>query len=163
MKSIFDYDIPPRYGSDIDEVMAGCLSMMGVIVAAIVGLLLCALLTGCTTTEYVTVEKVRTDTVVQTKVQRDSVIMKDSIHVTERGETIQIDRWHTRYLVKERFDTLYRATHDTIPQPYPVIKEVPADLTWWQQTRLHLANILLWAAVIMTVLWIIRKKGWLPW
>lgn len=163
MKSIFDYDIPPRYESDIDEVMAGCLSMVGVIVAAIVGLLLCALLGSCTTTEYVTVEKVRTDTVVQTKVQRDSVIMKDSIHVTERGETIQIDRWHTRYLVKERFDTLYRATHDTIPQPYPVIKEVPAELTWWQQTRLHLANILLWAAVIMTVLWIIRKKGWLPW
>lgn len=163
MKSIFDYDIPPRYESDIDEVMAGCLSMVGVIVAAIVGLLLCALLGSCTTTEYVTVEKVRTDTVVQTKVQRDSVIMKDSIHVTERGETIQIDRWHTRYLVKERFDTLYRATHDTIPQPYPVIKEVPAELTWWQQTRLHLANILLWAAFIMTVLWIIRKKGWLPW
>ena len=163
MKSIFDYDIPPRYESNIDEVMTGCLSMVGVIVAAIVGLLLCALLGSCTTTEYVTVEKVRTDTVVQTKVQRDSVIMKDSIHVTERGETIQIDRWHTRYLVKERFDTLYRATHDTIPQPYPVIKEVPAELTWWQQTRLHLANILLWAAVIMTVLWIIRKKGWLPW
>ncbi len=163
MKSIFDYDIPPRYESDIDEVMAGCLSVMGVIVAAIVGLLLCALLTGCTTTEYVTVEKVRTDTVVQTKVQRDSVIMKDSIHVTERGETIQIDRWHTRYLVKERFDTLYRATHDTIPKPYPVIKEVPANLTWWQQTRLHLANILLWAAVIMTVVWIFRKKGWRLW
>ena len=163
MKSIFDYDIPPRYESNIDEVMAGCLSMVGVIVAAIVGLLLCALMGSCTTTEYVTVEKVRTDTVVQTKVQRDSVIMKDSIHVTERGETIQIDRWHTRYLVKERFDTLYRATHDTIPQPYPVIKEVPADITWWQQTRLHLANILLWAAVIMTVLWIIRKKVWLPW
>ena len=163
MKSIFDYDIPPRYESNIDEVMAGCLSMVGVIVAAIVGLLLCALMGSCTTTEYVTVEKVRTDTVVQTKVQRDSVIMKDSIHVTERGETIQIDRWHTRYLVKERFDTLYRATHDTIPQPYPVIKEVPAELPWWQQTRLHLANILLWAAVIMTVLWIIRKKVWLPW
>ena len=33
---------------------------------------------------------------------------------------------------------------DSIPYPVEVPVEVPAQLTWWQQTRLHIANILLY-------------------
>jgi hypothetical protein len=55
------------------------------------------------------------------------------------------------------------ATHDTIrdsiPAPYPVevIKEVPAELTWWQQTRLHLANIVLWLLALLAVIYVGKK------
>ena len=31
-------------------------------------------------------------------------------------------------------------------------------LTWWQQFRLHLANILLYALIILAAIWLIRKK-----
>ena len=43
---------------------------------------------GCTKTEYITVEKVRTDTAFVMKWQRDSVWLHDSVYVTEKGEYI---------------------------------------------------------------------------
>lgn len=82
-------------------------------------------LTGCTTTKVVTVPEVHTDTTYITQHQRDSIWLHDSIHVTERGDTIRIERWHTKYISKEVHDTLYRAKIDSIPVPYEVVKEVP--------------------------------------
>ena len=122
-------------------------------------ILVALLLVGCKTKEkVVTVEKVRNDTTYITKHQRDSVWLHDSIHVTEKGDTIRIERWHTKYVEKATHDTLYQATHDTIPQPYPVEKLVERELSWWQQTRLHLANIMLWLLGIGGVLFILKKK-----
>jgi hypothetical protein len=114
---------------------------------------------GCKTKErVVTVEKVRTDTTYITKHQRDSVWLHDSIHVTEKGDTIRIEKWHTKYIEKATHDTLYQATHDTIPQPYPVEKLVERELTWWQQTRMHLGEALLALAGIAVVVFVIRRK-----
>ena len=90
-------------------------------------------LTSCTTTRVVTVEKVKTDTTYITKQQRDSIWLHDSIHVTERGDTIRIERWHTKYVEREVHDTLYRAKTDSIPVPYEVIKEVPRKSTWFER------------------------------
>ena len=106
-------------------------------------LMLLAWLTSCTTTKYVEVEKVRTDTTYITKWQRDSVWLHDSIHVKERGDTVLVEKWHTKYVEKQVHDTTYVATHDTIPDPFPVetIKVVPAELSWWQRLRLWIGNI----------------------
>lgn len=82
-------------------------------------------LTGCTTTKVVTVPEVHTDTTYITQHQRDSIWLHDSIHVIERGDTIRIERWHTKYISKEAHDTLYRTKTDSIPVPYEVVKEVP--------------------------------------
>ena len=102
-----------------------------------------ALLASCRQVEYVTVEKVRTDTTYITKWQRDSVWLHDSIHIKERGDTVMIERWHTQWRDRLRVDTIYQATHDTIPVPYPVetIKEMPAELSWWQRLRIWIGNI----------------------
>ena len=122
-------------------------------------ILVALLLVGCKTKEkVVTVEKVRNDTTYITKHQRDSVWLHDSIHVTEKGDTIRIERWHTKYVEKATHDTLYQATHDTIPQPYPVEKLVERELTWWQQTRMHLGEALLALAGIAVVVFVIRRK-----
>jgi len=122
-------------------------------------ILVALLLVGCKTKEkVVTVEKVRNDTTYITKHQRDSVWLHDSIHVTEKGDTIRIERWHTKYIEKATHDTLYQATHDTIPQPYPVEKLVERELTWWQQTRMHLGEALLAIAGIAVVVFVIRRK-----
>ena len=59
---------------------------------------------------------------------------------------------------KATHDTLYQATHDTIPQPYPVEKLVERELTWWQQTRMHLGEALLALAGIAVVVFVIRRK-----
>jgi hypothetical protein len=100
----------------------------------------------------VTVEKVKTDTTYITKQQRDSIWLHDSIHVMERGDTIRIEKWHTKYIEREVHDTLYRAKTDSVPVPYEVIKEVPAELSWWQTARIHLANILLYAILIFGII-----------
>ena len=122
-------------------------------------ILVAVLLVGCKTKErVVTVEKVRNDTTYITKHQRDSVWLHDSIHVTEKGDTIRIERWHTKYVERATHDTLYQATHDTIPQPYPVEKLVERKLSWWQQTRMHLGEALLALAGIAVVVFVVRRK-----
>lgn len=122
-------------------------------------ILVALLLVGCKTKErVVTVEKVRNDTTYITKHQRDSVWLHDSIHVTEKGDTIRIERWHTKYIERATHDTLYQATHDTIPQPYPVEKLVERELSWWQQTRMHLGEALLALAGIAALLFVIKRK-----
>ena len=124
-----------------------------------IAILVVVLMAGCKTKErVVTVEKVRTDTTYITKHQRDSVWLHDSIHVTEKGDTIRIERWHTKYIEKATHDTLYQATHDTIPQPYPVEKLVERKLTWWQQTRIHLGEALLALAGIAVVVFVIKGR-----
>jgi hypothetical protein len=115
-------------------------------------LVLVGFLMSCTTTRVVTVERVKNDTTYITKQQRDSIWLHDSIHVMERGDTISIERWHTKYIEREVHDTLYRAKTDSVPVPYEVIKEVPAELSWWQTARIHLANILLYAILIFCII-----------
>jgi hypothetical protein len=122
---------------------AATIRLLKAIVIWLAILLLIALLTNCTTTKYVEVEKVRTDTTYIVKWQKDSVWLHDSIHVKEKGDTVMIERWHTQWRDRFRVDTIYQATHDTIPQPYPVevIKEVEKELSWWQRLRLWIGNI----------------------
>ena len=130
------------------------------LVCMLIGLMVCGLLTSCKSHEPTIVERVRTDTVRITQQQRDSIYLRDSIFVNQwqSGDTIfQIrDRWHTQYVKNEVRDTFYKARVDSVPVPYPVIKKVPAELTWWQQCRLHLANIVLWVILIIALWWAVQ-------
>ena len=132
--------------------------VMKYLIIWLVFLMLLAWLTSCTATKYVEVEKVRIDTTYITKWQRDSVWLHDSIQVTEKGDTVRIERWHTKYVEKQVHDTTYVATHDTIPQPYEVVKEVPAELSWWQRVRLWMGN-----AVLLALLGVVGYYGWMLW
>ena len=98
-------------------------------------------LTGCKTTEVVTVEKVKSDTTYITKVQRDSIWQHDSVYVKEKGDSVLIERWHTKYIEKEVHDTTYVAKHDSVPVPYPVTKYVEKQLSWWQKTLMYAGGI----------------------
>jgi hypothetical protein len=112
---------------------------------AIIGI--AVLLTSCTTPKVVEVETVRTDTCYISRQQRDSIWLHDSVHVKEfmAGDTVYVlrDRWKTKYVERQVHGTCYGATHDTVPQPYPVEVEVPAPLSWWQRLRMQLGGALL--------------------
>ena len=95
----------------------------------IIILLVLLMLTGCTTTKYVTVPEYHTDTLMVTKQQRDSIWLHDSIRVTEKGDTVRIEKWHTKYVEKQVHDTVYQSKRDSIPYPVEVIKEVQRPLT----------------------------------
>jgi hypothetical protein len=118
-----------------------------------------SLLASCTTTKYVEVERVMYDTTYVTKWQKDSVWLHDSVLVKDRGDTVLIEKWHTEWRDRLRVDTLYKATHDTIPQPYPVTEYVEKELSWWQQLRLWLGNVLLAVLAGAAVYGVIRIKG----
>lgn len=123
-----------------------------------------ALLASCKTHERIlTIETVRTDTTYITRHERDSIHEHDSIRVSEkqRGDTIlvEVERVRRIYIDKTKHDTIFISKTDSVPRPYPVIKEVPAPLTWWQHTRLHLANIMLWALGLWVVVRI-WKRHW---
>ena len=133
-----------------DAFRCGCYSALMYVAAIIVAMLICALFGSCKSVEYVFVPQTHTDTLIVTKLQHDSIYINDSTVITEKGDTVTIEKWHTKYVEKQVHDTTYVSKTDTIPQPYPVEKEVPAELTWWQQTRLHIANILLWALLIFS-------------
>ena len=153
----WQYD-PYKGMSEEERMKAGCLHGIFYVLAFLIGLVICALLSSCSTTKVVEVEKVRTDTTYITKWKRDSVWLHDSIQVTEKGDTVRIERRHTKYVEKQVHDTTYVATHDTIPQPYEVVKEVPAELSWWQRVRLWLGN-----AVLLAVIGFVGYYGWRLW
>jgi hypothetical protein len=128
--------------------------MIGFIVTMV--LFAATVLTSCTTTKVVTVEKVRNDTTIITKWQRDSVWLHDSVTVREKGDTVLMEKWHTKYIEKQIHDTTYVAKHDTIPQPYPVEKKVPAELSWWQRLRIILGNFVILAVIAIAGYWVWR-------
>ena len=143
--------------NDEERIAAAILRIAYTCITLLVAVLLCALLSGCTTTKYVTVPEYHTDTLRQVTVRHDSVMVHDSIHITDKGDTVLIEKWHTQYRDRWRTDTIYQSKRDSIPYPVEVVKEVPAKLTWWQQTRIHLANILLWMLALMAVIYVGKK------
>lgn len=94
-------------------------------------LLTAALCSGCRTIEYRTLETVRSDTVYIQSAKVDSVMVRDSIYIHEKGDTVTEHRYHYIYRYKDRVDTLYLASRDTVSVPYPVEKE----LTRWQSVK----------------------------
>ena len=125
--------------------------------------ILCALTTlcsSCTTTKYVPVIEHHTDTLIQTKVQKDSVFMHDSVEVRIAGDTVTIDRWHTKYISKEVHDTIYQSKTDSVPAPYPVevIKEVPAELTMWQRLKMKVGGAAIILLLLAFAIWVWRTK-----
>ena len=115
-----------------------------------------AVMCGCTTTKYITVERVTHDTTYVAKHQRDSIWLHDSIRVSEKGDTIRIEKWHTKYVEREVHDTLYQATRDTIPQPYQVPEYVEKPLSWWQKGLIWIGIIALMIAIVIVV-WKLKK------
>lgn len=137
------------------EATGGC---GGQLLFVFIALLLVLWLTACTTTRIVEVERVRTDTCYINRYQRDSIYRCDSIYIKDRGDTVWIERWHTVDRDRLRTDTIYISRTDSVPVPYLVTEYVEKPLTWWQQTRINVANAVLFVFVIAAAFWIWRKK-----
>jgi hypothetical protein len=151
------YD-PYKGLSDEERIKAGCMQVVAFIVMIIVGLALCALFGSCTTTKYVPVIEHHTDTLIQTKIMKDSVYLKDSTNVSEKGDTVKIEHWRTEFVKKEVHDTIYISKTDSVPAPYPVIKEVPAELNWWQRLKMRAGGLAILLYLLAFLIWIWRTR-----
>lgn len=125
------------------------------VLAIIVAFVILLLMSGCTTTKYVPVIEHKTDTLIQTRVQHDSVYQKDSIHIRESGDTVYFTRWRTQLVKNEVHDTTYISKTDSVPVPYPVTEYVEKPLAWWQETLMWMGVV--FVGFIAFFLW--RKIG----
>ena len=130
---------------DEDDGSIGCIFSMLYLALLAVGLLVLTLFASCTTTKYVEVERVSHDTTYVSKHSRDSIYLHDSVHVKEKGDTVWVERWHTRWENHLAHDTLYKHIVDSVPQPYPEEKrvEVEKPLSWWQTLQIWIGRIVL--------------------
>ena len=184
MHKMQKYD-PYKNMDDDDRLKAGCIQAFIVIMMMLVGLVICCLMGSCTTTKYVTVPQQHTEHHWHTDsvFQRDSVVKEtlttvmqlDSAAMAQYGvqlksaerawlvRTAELER-QIQQLKELRNDSIQKA--DSIPYPVEVPVEVPAQLTWWQQTRLHIGGVVFWL-LAFAVAWyiggLLRKvKKFLP-
>lgn len=99
-------------------------------------------------TQYVPVEKVRTEYKTRDSIRFDSIYNRDSIYVRVKGDTVY--QYKYKYLYKyqylNRTDTVIRI--DSIQVPYPVEKQVSR----WQSLKMELGG---WAFGIILLLVIV--------
>lgn len=109
--------------------------LLATLLAIAIGMVVCALLSGCKTTEVVREVPVvveHTTTQRHTDIVRDTLMMRDSVYHYIKGDTVIIERWHET--INNNFVSVADTVHDTIPKvvPVTVTKEVPRAVQWWQ-------------------------------
>lgn len=118
-------------------------------------LIACTLLLtcSCTSTKYVPVETVRTETKYKDRLVRDSIHVKDSVTMFMKGDTIFRDRWHSEYKDRLVRDTVNLTDSIRIEAPYPVEKE----LSKWQSFKIDIGGIAIGGVTVLLIIII----GWL--
>lgn len=106
---------------------------------------------GCRTQAHV-VERVRVDSVRMFHVEHDSIYIRDSVFMKQAGDTVRIEKWRLQYVERWRHDTLRIATHDTIPQPYEVVREVR-----YIPKAYKVSMAMLWVVILAAILYIAAK------
>lgn len=145
---------------DDERIVNTICHIAGMVICFVIMLGLCAMCSSCTTTKYVPVIEHHTDTLIQMKIMKDSVYLKDSTHVSEKGDTVKIEHWRTEFVKKEVHDTIYISKTDSIPAPYPVevIKEVPAELTMWQRLKMKVGGAAIVICLLAFLIWVWRTR-----
>jgi len=104
---------------------------------------------------YVPVETVKVE--YRDNFVRDSVYLRDSIIIRDKGDTVFIEKY--QYLYRDKFirDSVY--INDTIRVPYPVEIEKPVKyVSGWQNFQIWLGRILLGGIALFLGYWFVRKK-----
>ena len=149
------------FDDDRDDMMRAFIRAILAIFTFMFFLFILSLIAGCKSHErVVVVETVRADTLRLSHNIRDSVWLHDSIYIRDKGDTMWIERWHTRWRDRTVHDTTYISKTDSVPVPYPVEVKVPRELSWWQRLRMHAGGVALSLLAIWfgVQIWKIYKK-----
>ena len=117
-------------------------------------LLLLLFLCGCRT-EYIPLDVVRYDSVMIEKLMRDSVFVRDSVYLKEKGDTIYKYKDRFVYVYKNRVDTFFVEKIREIEVPVPVERK----LTWWERVKLNYAEWVI--GVIVSIALVYALRQWL--
>ena len=138
----------------------GIVAALYTALAAIIALLIALFFGSCRSVRVIEKEVIKTDTVLTTKIQIDSIYVNDSIYIREliQGDTVKIttDRWHTRWRDRILYDSIYIAQRDTVK--VTDIKEVPRKLSGWQWFQIWAGRLALIAIMLAAGVVIAKKK-----
>ena len=111
---------------------------------------------ACGTVKYVPIESVRTE--YRNTATTDSVFLRDSIFVKEKGDTLIVEKY--RYLYRDRILRDSVIVRDTLRVPYPVevVKEVKKPLTGWQNFQVWCGRIALVVGLFGIVFFALKLK-----
>lgn len=113
-----------------------------------------ALSSGCSKTQYIPVESIRTDSVFVYRNVASAITIKDSIYIDRTKDTVKVTQY--KY-VGERFtstDTIYINKSDTIRLPYPVERK----LSRWEQAKIDYGGFALLAVLVAVIVYFGLKR-----
>lgn len=149
---------------DIKERSIGCLTLaMWFFLVFCTGIILICF-GSCKSVKYVPYETIKHDSIYITNHQKDSVYIYDSIYQKEKGDTLILEKWHTKYVEKQVHDTSYIERWDSIYVPYPIEKE----LNKWEKRYITVGKVSvglyigLMVALITWLVYYIKRKKKLP-
>ena len=94
------------------------------------------------------VEDVKKEYIHDTKI--DSIYIRDSIDRWQKGDTLYITKWHTKFKYINKVDTIVKT--DSIPKIVSVVKEVEVNhIYWWQKTLMWVGGILSTCIIISLI------------
>lgn len=105
-------------------------------------------------TQYVPVESVRYDSVFFEKICKDSIFVRDSVFIRQKGDTVFKDKFKLVYKYVFQRDTMLTVRRDSIPVPVPVEKK----RTWWEQTKIDVGG---YAVAIIVIYVLCRLMRWI--
>lgn len=116
----------------------GCASAVAVILVLV---MLAVVLCGCKTkyiteTEYKEVPVVMHDTVAKNIWRIDTTIVKDSVYLAVKGDTIFKERYNTKWRIKVAHDTIDKVVEKPVEVLRTSIKTETKEvnrLYWWQK------------------------------
>lgn len=112
------------------------------------------LLSACSSTKFVEVpvEVIKKEYIHDTRI--DSVYIKDSIDRWQKGDTLYITKWHTKYKYIINTDTVLKT--DTITKVVTIVEEKKVEinkLKWYQSTLMWIGGI-----VSLIIIFILGRK-----
>lgn len=112
----------------------------------LLGLILCISCKTSTKIVEVPVEVTKKEYIYDTKI--DSVYIRDSIDRWQKGDTLYITKWHTKFKYINKVDTIVKT--DSIPKIVPVVKEVEVNhIYWWQKLLMWLGGVMIVVLIVV--------------
>lgn len=104
-------------------------------------------------TEYIPIESVRYDSLMIEKLMRDSVFVRDSVYLMEKGETVYQYKDKYVYVYKIRVDTFYMEKIREVEVPVPVERK----LSWWERIKMEYTEIVISVFIAVALVYALRK------
>ena len=111
---------------------------------------------ACGTTKYIPVETTRTE--YRDNFLRDSIYLRDSIFVKEKGDTLIVEKFSYLYRDKILRDSIFQTDTIRVPYPVEVVKAVKAPLSGWQNFQVWCGRIALVIMLLVIIYFVLKLR-----